>query len=165
MKFLSNGGHLEPNRPFTRLSLILGLFFIVLFWFTNILLFTAKMGFSYQTVVEYYLGNEELFRGPVSYLGLLETTHAHLFAYALMLILLNHLFAFAELAPRWKLTGIGLTCASALLEIASGWLVVYVAEEFAWVKLLSFVTLQITLAVVIGFVMFSVIKGRPVKPD
>ncbi len=160
MKFLSNGSHLEPNRPFTRLSLLLSLLVVAIFWLTNILLFTAKMGFSYQSIVEYYLGNEEIFRTPVSYMGLLETTHAHLFAYALLLLLLNHLLAFTTLSAGWKTAGIVLTYGSGMLDIASGWLIVYVAPLFAWMKLLSFLTLQVSMAAVIGAVLLSMLDFR-----
>ncbi len=161
MKFMSNGSHLEPNRQFTRLSLLLSLLIVSIFWFTNILLFAAKMGFSYQSILEYYLGNEEIFRTPVSYMGLLETTHAHLFAYAILLLLLNHLLAFANISPCWKTVGIVFTYGSGMLDIASGWLIVYVAPAFAWVKLLAFLTLQLSLAVVIVLVLMSVLRPRP----
>src|SRR4030065_255322 len=79
MKFLVNGEF--NNNRLLRVILIFTLFYVLLLWVTNILMYTQKIGVDYTSVVQYYLGSEEDFRNPVSYLGLLETTHIHLFLF------------------------------------------------------------------------------------
>ncbi len=160
MRFLANGSHLDSTKRLTRLSLGMGLVFIIAFWISNILIFKAKMGFSLDSIVEHYLGDEEAFKAPVSYLGLLEITHAHLFAYALMLLLLNHLLVFAYISSGWKIVLMVLTYLSAMLDTLSGWLIVYVSTAFAVVKLTSFIVLEASMGIGIVLIAWSLLSPK-----
>ena len=132
-------------------------------WLTNLLLF-LKVGFSYESVVEYYRGSEESFRPPRSYLGLLEEAHFHFFSMAVLLVTLNHLFLFTNRSSAEKLLVIIASYGSAFLDIAGGWLVRYVSAEFAYVKIGSFIVLQVSLLYLIIFVTFYLYRKRPDYP-
>lgn len=139
----------------TLLKLIVAftvLFFLFL-WITNLLLY-FQIGFSYESVVEYYLGSEQDFRPPRSYLGMLEEAHFHFFAMAIILVTLNHLILFTKIGNFWKLLLILSSYLSALGDIAGGWLILYVSPEFAYLKIASLLVLQVSLAALMIIVIW-----------
>ena len=139
----------------TLLKLIVAftvLFFLFL-WITNLLLY-LQIGFSYESVVEYYLGSEQDFRPPRSYLGMLEEAHFHFFAMAIILVTLNHLILFTKIGNFWKLLLILSSYLSALGDIAGGWLIRYVSPEFAYLKIASLIVLQVSLAALMIIVIW-----------
>jgi len=139
----------------TLLKLIVAytvLFFFFL-WITNLLLY-LQVGFSYDSVVQYYLGSEENFRPPRSYLGMLEEAHFHFFAMAIILVTLNHLILFTKISNFWKLILISSSFTSALGDIAGGWLIRYVSPEFAYLKIASLIVLQVSLAALMIIVIW-----------
>ena len=158
MKFLVNGEF--NNNRLLRVILIFTLFYVLLLWVTNILMYTQKIGVDYTSVVQYYLGSEEDFRNPVSYLGLLEITHIHLFLFAMALLLVNHLTAFLRLPQLVKLLMILISFTSGLLDIGSGWLIRFVSPSFAWLKIASFIIFQLSLLLLImaSFFALSIYK-------
>lgn len=160
MKFLITGDHLEEDRRLMRLAIGISLAFLVFWWLSNIFLFVNKMGFSYSSVVEYYIGQEETFKSPVTYSGLLEITHAHLFAYAFMLILLNHLVIFAAASASVRYALIAATSLGGAADIFSGWLILYLHEGFAWVKIVSFVVFEISVAIALIVITLSFMNMR-----
>jgi hypothetical protein len=113
-----------------------------------------QIGFSYESVVEYYLGSEQDFRPPRSYLGMLEEAHFHFFAMAIILVTLNHLILFTKIGNFWKLLLILSSYLSALGDIAGGWLIRYVSPEFAYLKIASLIVLQVSLAALMIIVIW-----------
>ena len=139
----------------TLLKLIVAftvLFFLFL-WITNLLLY-LQIGFSYESVVQYYLGSEQDFRPPRSYLGMLEEAHFHFFAMAIILVTLNHLILFTKIGNFWKLLLIVGSFTSAFGDIAGGWLIRYVSPEFAYLKIASLIVLQVSLAALMIIVIW-----------
>jgi uncharacterized membrane protein len=115
---------------------------------TNLLLY-LKIGFSYNSVVDYYRGNEETFRPAKTYIGMLEEAHFHFFSMAIILVTLNHLILFTRIRSLWKLVIILASFVSAFGDIAGGWLILYVSPLFAYLKIASVVILQISLAILL----------------
>lgn len=134
MRELASGGGARRDA-LRRLSLRLFLVFLALAWASGILLHGRKLGFTPSSVRSYYLGSEEEFRAPASALGMLETTHAHLFAFGMSLLVLNHLMLLTALPERAKRALLVVSCGAALVSITSGWLVRFVSPAFAWLKL------------------------------
>ncbi|MGB5873885.1 MAG: hypothetical protein WBH56_09170, partial [Bacteroidota bacterium] len=141
MKYLQNGGF--QSHPLMRLTLALTLVLLTGFVVTNFLLYFAKMDLSPESVVSYYQGSDEEFRPPRSYQSMVEVTHGHLAMMALIILLLTHLLIFPPLPKGAKVTIILTTFASALSGEAAGWLVRFVHPEFAWLKVIAFLTLQV----------------------
>ncbi len=128
-------------------------------WLTNALLYFAKMGLTYGSVVQYYLGAEELFRPARSYQGMLEVSHFHLFAMGMLLLVLTHLMLFVPIGTRAKVTLIVVPFLSAALDEGAGWAVRFVSPLFAYLKIGGFLLLQTSLAALIGISLWSVFWG------
>ena len=147
MKFLVNGDF--NNNRLLQIILLFVLIYTGFLWFTNILLYMEKIGFTYTSVVDYYLGSDEEFRNPISYRGLLEVTHFHLFVFAIVLLLVSHLTVFSGINQRLKLPLITISFISGFLDIASGWLIRFVSPEFAYLKVLGFIVFQMSFAILL----------------
>lgn len=145
------------------LMLIVGFFlvFASLLWVTNTLLYFHAMDLTPSGVVAHYLGDEASFRPPRSYRSLLEVSHFHLFAVGIELLTLTHLLLFVPVSMRLRA---GLTIASfmaALGDEAAGWLVRYAHPGFAYLKIASFLTLQATMAAMIGLIAWAMATKAP----
>lgn len=136
-----------------RLIIVFTVLFFVLLWLTNLLLY-LQIGFSYDSVIEYYRGSEANFRPPKSYLGMLEEAHFHFFSMAVILVTLNHLILFTALGNIWKLLLIVSSFLSALGDIAGGWLIRYVSPYFAYLKISSVIVLQVSLALLMIIIVW-----------
>ncbi len=159
MRFVVTG---EWTRNRLLMTIVwLFLLYTSLFWITNGLLYFESMGLTYDSVVTHYLGDDAQFRAPRSYRGLLEVAHFHLFAMGVLLLTLTHLVLFVPLDPALKARLIVISFLSALCNEASGWLVRFVSPLFAYLKILSFVTLQISLLVLIVLVARAMYSGAP----
>jgi hypothetical protein len=135
------------------------LFYCFAFWLTNFGLY-MEMGLSYQGVVEHYLGSPEKFTRPKSIRGLMEVSHFHLFAMGIFLVSLMHLLLFVPVNGLLKLTLIVAAFTSAFLDEASGWLIVFVSPLFAYMKIISFVVLQLSLISTIILSVWSVAMSQ-----
>ena len=132
------------RNDFLKIIILFTTLFFIFLWVTNILLY-MQIGFNYEGIVGYYLGNEETFRPPKSYIGLLEEAHFHFFSMAILLVTLTHLILFTSISAGWKLTLILGSFTSSFLEITSSWLIRYVSAQFAYLKLGSFIVMQLSL--------------------
>ncbi len=146
MRFFISGD--IRTNSLLRLVIVFTLIFFFFLWLTNLLLY-LKIGFSYDSVVDYYRGNEETFRPAKTYIGMLEEAHFHFFSMAIILVTLNHLILFTRISSLWKLVIILASFVSAFGDIAGGWLILYVNPLFAYLKIASVVVLQISLAVLL----------------
>ena len=137
MKFLTKGDF--NNSRLLQIILVFTLVYVLLLWVTNLLLYSERIGFTYDVIVNYYLGSEEEFKNPVSYIGLLEATHWHLFVFAMALLLVNHLTVFSNLNQFLKLFLIIVSFLSGLGDMSAGWLIRFMSPSFAYLKLWSFI--------------------------
>jgi hypothetical protein len=151
-------GEWSRNRLLQTIVVLYALYVAGL-WLTNLLLYFSKMGLSYTSVVEYYLGSEARFLSPRSYQGLLEVSHFHLFAMGMLLLVLTHLILFVPLSSRWKLWLIVVPFFSALLDEGASWLVRFASPLFAYVKIAGFLLLQTSLATLVVVSLWSVFRG------
>ena len=122
-----------------KLSILYYLLFTLLLVSSAIILFEHKIGFSFISVLEYYLGNEEKFIPAQSPLGILRIVLPHIFVFGLISMVLLHFIVFTN--HRYKkaiLILIYATFITAILEIFTPILIVSGFEFFDYVKLLSF---------------------------
>ena len=155
MKFLTKGDF--NNSRLLQIILVFTLVYVLLLWVTNLLLYSERIGFAHDAIVNYYLGSEEEFKNPVSYIGLLEATHWHLFVFAMSLLLVNHLTVFSNLNQFLKLFLIIVSFLSGLGDMSAGWLIRFVSPSFAYLKLWSFIAFQISFLILLVF-SFTVLK-------
>jgi hypothetical protein len=109
-------------------------------------LFLLKLGPRLATVTEFYRGSEETFAVPRTVAGILEVALPHLVALPLVLFAASHVVGFARaVSPRAFRALTAVSFGSALLGIAAGFGVRYVAPWLAAVKLGAFVALELGL--------------------
>jgi hypothetical protein len=111
-------------------------------WLTNAGLYFSKMSLWPSSVTEYYLGNEERYLQPRSFLGMLEVLHFHSFAMGILLLTLTHLLLFVPLSMRVKAFGIAAAFVSGIGDELAGWAVRFVHPSFAYSKVFFFVSLE-----------------------
>lgn len=145
------------RNDFLKIIIIFTTIFFLFLWMTNILLY-MQIGFNYEGIVNYYLGNEETFRPPKSYIGLLEEAHFHFFSMAILLVTLTHLILFTSLSSGWKLTLILTSFTSSFLEIISSWLIRYISPLFAYLKLGSFIVMQVSLLLLMAIIFIYLFR-------
>jgi len=157
MRFVITG-EWSKNRLLQTI-IVLFVVYVGVLWLTNALLYFHKMGLTYTSVTEYYLGSEEKFLPPRSYQGMLEVSHFHFFAMGILLLTLTHLMLFVPLPPERKPWFIILPFTSALVDEGSGWLVRFVHPAFAYLKIAGFLSLELSLAVLMILSLWAVLTG------
>jgi hypothetical protein len=153
MKFLVNGDF--PNSALLKIVLFFTLVYFALLFLTDIFIYAETVGFTYTSVVDHYLGSETEFKNPVSYRGLLESAHFHLFSMALALLLLNHLAAFTGIPKGLKLMLVLVSFSFGLMDILSGWLIRFLSADFAYLKIASFIIFHASFFCLLGISFFS----------
>lgn len=152
-------GEWDHNR-LLQVVVVLYSFFVILLWFTNWMLYFDAMDLTTASVVDHYLGNEEEFRAPRTYRGMVELAHFHLFAMGMLMMVLTHLALFVPVKPGWKIALIVVPFFSALASEGAGWLVRYGGAGFAWTKIAGVLLLQGSLAALVGIALWSVFAGN-----
>ena len=108
------------------------------------ILFISKLGISYESVQTFYLGNQAQFTQPKSTYGLLETALPHLGAMGLFIFVTGHFLLFTTKKQKQRaIKPVVILFIAALFDIGSGFLIVQGLTFFIWVKLLSFLLLQL----------------------
>lgn len=158
MRFFVTGEQNRQRLMNTIVLLFLG--YMILQWLTFGLMYFHRMDLTPVSVISYYLGDPERYTEPRSYQSLLEVSHAHLFAMGMLAVTLTHLLLFTEIKPQLKIVLSLLVFFSAVGDELSGWLVRFVHPLFAWVKIGFFLTLEISLAVLIVLVTLGLLKQR-----
>ncbi|MGE0826783.1 MAG: hypothetical protein AB7G75_20330 [Candidatus Binatia bacterium] len=142
-----------------QLIIVCFVVYVGVLWLTNALLFFNKMSLTYSSITEYYLGSEEKFLQPRTYQGMLEVSHFHFFAMGMLLLTLTHLMLFVPLPSDRKPWFIIVPFVSALLDEGSGWLVRFVHPGFAYLKILGFLSLEISLAALMACSLWAIFMG------
>ncbi len=143
-----------------KLSILYYLAFALLLIVSAFMLFEHKIGFSYQSVVDYYLGNEEKFMIAKSFSGVLKLILPHIFVFGLLSMVLLHFLVFTNL--RYKkstLVLIYLTFFTAFTEIFSPFLIISGLEFFAYLKLLSFFIFSFLILYISWLLFNSIIRN------
>ena len=154
MRFVVTG-EWDRNR-LLQVIILLYCFFVVLLWMTNWMLYFESMDLTTASIVEHYLGNEEEFRAPRTYGGMLELTHFHVFAMGMLMMVLTHLALFVPVSTGLKIALIVVPFFSAFASEGAGWLVRYGGAGFAWTKIAGFLLLQASLAALVLIALASV---------
>ena len=128
--------------------------FSLLLMTSSVLLFSEKIGFSSQAIVEYYLGNEDKFIVAKSFSGVLKIVLPHIFAFGLFVMVILHFVVFTKTAKAKYMTFFIYTLFFvSLLELFTPLLIINGYESFAYLKLISFV-LFVFLVLYILWILF-----------
>jgi hypothetical protein len=141
------------------------LVYTFILWVTNAGLYFSKMNLFPSSVVDYYLGNEERYQQPRSFVGMLEVLHFHSFSMGILLLTLTHLLLFVPLSPRLKAFGIAGAFVSGIAGELSGWAVRFVHPLFAYSKVFFFVALEGVLLALMLAVLRALLTDAPSHYD
>lgn len=104
-----------------------------------------RIGPTYADILRHYRGMEmhekegegekEEMAFPKELPELLEVTHFHAYIEGIVLLVLAHLFAGVPLVRKVKLGLIGLSFGSTFLDLASPWLIRYLAPQMAYAQI------------------------------
>lgn len=151
----------EQNRQVLLNTIVLlFLVYMLVQWVSNGLMYFHRMDLTPTSVVEYYLGAEAKFTQPRSYASLLEVSHAHLFSMGMLAVTLTHLLLFANVPVLLKIGLSLLIYFSAIADEVAGWLVRFLHPGFAWFKIVTFLTLELSLGALIVLVAVSLWAQR-----
>lgn len=149
----------------TLLRLIVALFlgYMLLFVVSSALLYFTRMGLDPDSVVQYFLGDpgQEFGRPPRPYASLVETSHMHLFAMGMLVMVLTHLLLFVPIKPAVKGWLVLLSFVGSIASELSNWLVRFVHPVFAYLKVGSFLLMELSLSVLV--VLLAVYVARPTR--
>jgi len=126
---------------------------------SSLLLFNDKIGLSAGAVLEYYLGNEDKFLVEKSWSTILKIILPHIFAFGLFFMVVLHFLLFTQ--HRASKLFMRLSYAiffMGFLEMFSPYFIIMGLEFFAYVKLLSFVSLQLLLLYTFWLLVSSIFE-------
>ncbi len=150
----------QQRKSLLNALVLMFLGYIALLWLSNALMYFHHMTLLPSSVTAYYLGSEEQFIPPRSYEGMLEVSHFHLFSMGMLVVTLTHLMLMTEFSIRLKIGLSVATYLSAISDEAAGWLVRFVHPGFAYFKIAAFLSLEISLALLLIVVITALIRAR-----
>lgn len=148
-----------------RVTLTGFLAFMALGELTGLVIEARHTGFTPSGIADYYLGNEAELQFPKELPVLIENSHFHGFVVPLVLLVLTHVLFMSDLSDRTKVGVTALAYGTALVELASPWLVRYAGADFAWMKLAGSVLFHATFLFLIAFPLWECWFARAVPPD
>ena len=140
-----------------KYSIFYFLLFSILLLGSSLLLFDDKIGLSPTAIAEYYLGNEEKFLVEKSWSTILKIILPHIFAFGLFFMVVLHFLLFTK----HKDTKLFLYLSYAIflvgfLELFSPYMILAGFHSFAFVKLISFVLLELLLPYTFWLLLVSI---------
>jgi len=126
---------------------------------SSLLLFENKIGFSVSSVLEYYLGNEDKFLVQKSWSTILKIILPHIFAFGLFFMVVLHFLLFTKhKTSKLFIRLIYAIFFMGFLEMFSPYFIIMGLEFFAYVKLISFISLELLLLYVFWLVLSSIFE-------
>ena len=127
-----------PNSAY-KVAITYFILFSLLLLGSGAWIFSQKIGFAYESVLHYYLGNAAAFESPKTYEGLLKTILPHIFAFGLFVMVVLHFVIFTtKRNTKEFIVLIYLAFLSAFFEIFSPFMILEGFEFFAYIKVFSF---------------------------
>lgn len=153
--FKNRGFRIASSPTEVKLAYTGFLLFAFVGYLTIALIGLIRVGPGYEQVVTHYRGTdtEEVFPRAVG--QMLEEAHFHAFIEGLILLVLAHLFVATNVSRAMKLSVITLAYVSTLLDLASPWLIKYVAPGFAFLQMACWAVMVITALVLIGVPLYE----------
>ena len=142
--FKSKGFRIANSATEVKLAYTGFLIFAFIGYLTIALIGLLRVGPSFDNVVMHYRGSEteEVFPRAVG--QMLEEAHFHAFIEGLMLLVLAHMFVATSVTRKTKILVIVSAFVATLLDLASPWLVKFVAPGFALLQMTCWVVMIVT---------------------
>jgi len=150
--------HNSNRKKLLSLIIFIFAFFNLIFVTINFFTYSEKIGLSFNNTLEYYLGNADKFIKGKTISGLMLISTMHFIPMAIYIFTLLH-FIFI-LNERYNITLTVLTFISAFFDNVSGFLIILYSKYFSYLKLLSFITLEVLLILCSLFIFFNLIRNK-----
>ncbi|MCV6608063.1 MAG: hypothetical protein OIF32_07625 [Campylobacterales bacterium] len=108
-------------------------------------LFFYKIGFTYEMVGEYFLGNEDKFIMAKEFNGLLETSMFHFVGQLGVGFIVAHFILFIKEKSKLLIASGYLVLIFGLVDILSPYLIINFGAIFVWWKIIGFVGFEISM--------------------
>jgi hypothetical protein len=153
--FSRNGFQIRNSSPELKAIYTAFLAFAAVGYISLVAIAVTRVGPQYQQVVEHYRGSgdEDLLPRPVG--QMLEELHFHAFIEGIVLLVLTHLFVATSIRRGLKWTVVLLAFGATFSDLASPWLIRFVAPEFAVLQMASWVVMTGTAALLIGVPLYD----------
>jgi len=141
-----------------KVSILYYLLFSLLLVSSAIMLFELKIGFSIESILSYYRGNEEKFILAKNNIAILKMVLPHIFVFGLLSMVLLHFLIFTK--HRFKKSTLAIiyaTFISGILEIFSPFLIINGYDFFAFIKLFSFIIFLSLILYLLGLLFHSIV--------
>ena len=153
--FSRQGFQIRFSPPEVRAIYTGFLVFAVLGYVSLVAIAVTRVGPGYLQVVEHYrgAGDGDLLPRPAG--QMLEELHFHAFIEGIMLLVLTHLFVATSVNRSFKRSVIVLAFGATLADLASPWLIRFVAPEFAALQMLSWPVMTGSAILLIGVPVYD----------
>jgi hypothetical protein len=131
------------------------LLFAFIGYLTMALMGFLRVGASTAAIVLHYRGSDSEEAFPRAIGQMLEEAHFHAFIEGIVLLVLAHLFVATSVSRRIKFIVIGSAFVSTLFDLASPWLVKYVAPGFAYLQLACWSVMLLAAAALISVPLYE----------
>lgn len=153
------------DLPHIRLAVIFFNFAILLFWALNWFYEQGSFGLWPSEVRLKILGDAEAFAPMMTIDVLLLNVHIRLFMYTILLLTLSAVFFRLSISQKWKVSVVSATYTAVLVHMLSILLVRFASEQFVYLKVASFVALQMMVLLMslqaLGYLLLPKKKGPP----
>ncbi len=139
--FSRNGFQIRYSPPEVKAIYTGFLAFAAVGYSTLIAIALTRVGPRFHQIVEHYRGTGDEDLLPRSVGQMLEELHFHAFIEGIMLLVLTHLFVATSVSRSFKRTVVLLAFTATLADLASPWLIRFVAPGFAFVQIVSWVVM------------------------
>ena len=160
---MNNSGF--SQNPMMRLTLLFTMLFLLGFLAVNFLLFFNRMDLTPDSISSYYRGNVEEFRPARTYQSMIEVTHSHLPVMAVVMLVLTHLVIFTPASKGVKYSFIVIAFTSAFLNEGANYMIRFIDPDFAWLKIITFLSLQASIALLIIILITFLIRSHFKKAE
>jgi hypothetical protein len=142
--FKSKGFRIANSSIEVKLAYTGFLCFAFIGYLTIALIGLLRVGPGYEQVVTHYRGSDTEEAFPRAVGQMLEEAHFHAFIEGLILLVLAHMFVATSVSQRVKFTVIISAFTATLLDLASPWLIKYVAPGFALLQMACWAVMIVT---------------------
>jgi hypothetical protein len=153
--FSNRGFKISATSTEAKLAYSGFLIFAFVGYLTLVLIGLLRVGPGYHDIVTHYRGSEAEEAFPRAFGQMLEETHFHAFIEGVTLLVLTHLFIATSVRRSTKTSVILLAFGSTLSDLASPWLIRYVAPGFALLQMASWTLMAATALALIGVPLYE----------
>lgn len=144
------------SKKIFTLLLVFALVLIILQLLSGIWLFIEKFGLTVNEVYTYFAGSQDKFIMAKSFEGLMETAVPHFIAVSTTIFVYAHFLLFTDIiSQKSKQILIFSLFTASLIDIFSGFGMIYGYKVFAYLKITAFISFEVLMAILL-YILFLI---------